>query len=222
MKKHIYLNLICGLVATVLLYGCAGTTSPDTKGQLNVYGHAANGTKGGLFIPDTKAAQNIERYQARADIGKFAYIPANNGIVKQNQIQSAMPSMEVFIDGRVSDFARNINIQNLGKNGFTISTDSPIKISGEILELKLTKYSKNVSQELTCAVRYTITQKSNSTVLHNKIYSGTAQSFWVGMPPGLVTPQMESASIKGNAEEGLRRASNEFMRDEEVRKIFSK
>ena len=41
-------------------------------------------------LPVTYVPQNFARYQGKVDIGKFKYLPADQGIVKQNQIQNTV------------------------------------------------------------------------------------------------------------------------------------
>ncbi len=187
MKKHIYLNTVLGLVATVLLYGCAGT------------------------LPVTYVPQNFARYQGRVDIGRFTYLPADQGIVKPNQIQNTAIG-QIYIGANIADFVQRATALELEKTGFNISDSNPLQISGEVIEFKANDLGYSV--DWSYSIRYKITRKKDSTELLNKVYNAEPKK------TGKFTT---AASDYGpSVNEMVLSGYDKFVRDEEVRNIFSK
>ena len=186
MNKHRFIKLFY-LVTIILLYGCAGT------------------------LPVTYVPQNFARYQGRVDIGKFKYLPAEQGIVKPNQIQNTAMG-QIYIGANISDFVQRATALELEKTGFNISESNPLQISGEVIEFKADDLGYSV--DWSYSIRYIITRKKDSAELLNKVY--TAE------PKKTGKFSMAAADYGPSVNEMVLGGYDKFIRDEEVRNIFSK
>jgi hypothetical protein len=186
MNKHRFIKLFY-LIIIILIYGCAGT------------------------LPVTYVPQNFARYQGRADIGKFKYLPAEQGIVKPNQIQNTAIG-QIYIGANISDFVQRATALELEKTGFNISDSNPLQISGEIIDFKADDLGYSV--DWSYSIRYIITRKKDSAELLNKVY--TAE------PKKTGKFSMTAADYGPSVNEMVLSGYDKFIRDEEVRNIFSK
>lgn len=160
-------------------------------------------------IPVNYSARNFVRYEGRTDIGHFAYAPADAGKVAPNQIQNTALS-RIFVAANIADLVQRATALELEKTGFKIGDNNPLVISGEILEFKAADLGYSV--DWSYSIRYKINRKSDSTELHNKIYvSEPKKSGKFGVAADL-TPSINEMILSGY---------DKFIRDAQVRKIFS-
>jgi len=162
-------------------------------------------------LPVTYVPQNFARYQGRVDIGHFTYEAADQGKVKPNQIQNTALG-QIYIGANVSDFVQRATALELEKTGFNISDSNPLQISGEVLEFKADDLGYSV--DWTYSIRYKVTRKKDSSELLNKVY--TAE------PKKTGKFSRAAADYGPSVNEMVLSGYDKFIRDEEVRNIFSK
>jgi hypothetical protein len=182
--KKCYLTVF--LLLSFGIYGCAGT------------------------LPVTYVPQNFARYQGRVDIGRFKYLPAEQGIVAPNQIQNTAIG-RIYIGANVSDFVQRANALELEKTGFNISDSNPLQIAGEVIEFKADDLGYSV--DWSYSIRYIITRKKDSAELLNKVY--TAE------PKKTGKFSRAAADYGPSVNEMVLSGYDKFIRDEEVRNILS-
>lgn len=186
MKKSFYLQAVLGLTAILFLYGCAGT------------------------LPVTYVPQNFARYHGNIDIGRFTYEPADQGLVKPNQIQNTALG-QIYIGANVSDFVQRATAAELEKTGFNISDQNPIQLTGEVLEFKADDLGYSV--DWSYSIRYILTRKNDSTVLLNKVY--------IAEPKKTGKFSRSASDYSPSVNEMVLSGYDKFIRDNEVRNIFA-
>lgn len=184
MKKKTYLKVGVAIIASVFLCGCAAT------------------------IPVTYTAQNFERYQGRASIGTFTYVPADHGKVKPNQIQNTAAG-DAFVTVNIAEYVQRSTALELEKTGFVLDDSNPLQVSGDVLEFKADDLGYSVTW--TYSIRYKITRKSDSKILLDKVYVADPKKTGKFGLPSDYTSAVNEMILAGY---------DKFIRDEEVRKIF--
>lgn len=124
-------------------------------------------------IPVNYAPQNFVRFEGTADIGAFSYAPtripeAEGRPVAPNQLQNTAVG-QVFIGVGVADLVQRATALELEKTGVKLSDQSPVRLSGEVLEFKVDDLGYSV--DWTYSVRYVIDRKADGTVLLSEPYS---------------------------------------------------
>ncbi|HTH48748.1 MAG TPA: integrase [Candidatus Limnocylindria bacterium] len=186
MKRINLPQLVLSVLVLFLLTGCAAT------------------------IPVTYAPQNFVRFQGSADIGTFTYVPASQGKVKANQLQNTAVG-SIFIALDVADLVKRATALELEKSGVTIGDKSPIRISGDVLELKAADLGYSV--DWTYSVRYKITQSADGTTLLEKTYSADPKKTGKFGLPSDYGPSINEMILSGY---------DKFARDPEARKHLEK
>lgn len=124
---------------------------------------ACSGTIPVQYIPQT-----MIKAEGAAEVGEFQYEPFVNGYVKSNQVQNtAMGS--IFLATDVAKLVQRGTAAELEKAGVTIDPQSPIRITGVVKTFKASDIGFSVRWNYT--VQYSITRKSDGTVLLKKDYS---------------------------------------------------
>ncbi len=139
---------LAAIVACLLMVGCAGTLPTES------------------YTP-----QNIVRYEYKnsVDVGRFTYVPlADEKLkLKPNQVQNtAIGSMYIGTD--VAELVRRATALELEKTGIMLNDQSPITVSGDVLELKADDLGYSV--HWTYAIDYKIIDKTSGQSLYTHEY----------------------------------------------------
>jgi len=163
-----------------------------------------------VTIPVSYTPQNFIRYQGRTDVGRFVYEPAERGKVKPNQIQNTAIA-GIYIAVNVADLVQRSTALELEKTGFMIGDNYPLQVCGNVLEFKADDLGYSVTWSY--SIRYKILRKSDSSVLLNKVYTAEPKK----------TGKFGSAADFGpSVNEMILSGYEKFIRDQEVRTIFSR
>ena len=169
---------------------------------LLLYGCAAT-------IPVSYIAQNFVRSEGRASIGHFTYEPADQGKVKANQIQNTAIG-SIYLAVNVADLVQRATALELEKTGFVIGDDNPLRVGGNVLEFKANDLGYTV--RWTYRIRYSIIRGGDSVELFSKQYEADPKTTGKFGLPSDYGPSINELILSGY---------NKFIRDEEVRNIFS-
>ncbi|SLM49944.1 conserved exported protein of unknown function [Nitrospira japonica] len=160
-------------------------------------------------IPVNYTAQNFARYEGRANVGSFQYVPANTGKVAPNQIQSTAIG-SIYVAANVADLVQRATALELEKTGFRLGDNNPLVLSGDILEFQADDLGYSV--DWSYSIRYKISRKADGSELLNKIYLADRKTTGKFGEASDYAPSINEMILSGY---------DKFIRDDQVRKIFS-
>ena len=121
----------------------------------------------GTLPTNSYEPQNFIRTSGEIEVGKFKYLPFENGKTKKpNQIQnSAIGS--IYISTNVADFVQRGTALELEKSGILLNANSPYRLEADIILLKAEDIGYSVNWEY--SIKYKIVKKSDGTVTYERI-----------------------------------------------------
>lgn len=163
-------------------------------------------------IPVNYSAQNFVRYKGAVDIGPFDYAPTRisereGRPVAANQLQNTAVG-SIYIAVNVADLVQRATALELERTGVAIGQDSPLVLSGDVLEFKAADLGYSV--DWTYSVRYVLKRRSDNESVLSEVYAADPKKTGkFGM----------AADYAPSVNEMILSAYDKFIRDPKVRAL---
>lgn len=118
-------------------------------------------------IPVNYTAQNTVRIKGAMSIGEFRYLPTEEGKVKPNQVKNTAMGA-VYIGANIADLVRRATVVELEQSGISIAEDSPLELSGDVIEFTADDFGYSV--DWSYSVRYRIVRAGDLKPVLDKVY----------------------------------------------------
>lgn len=155
----------------------------------------------------------LKEGEGRIAVGKFVYIPYEQGKLKDNQVDTDTYNTTIYTDSKMVDHVKNAVSSELKLMGYRLDPEAQKMISGDIMEYSCKMIG--TSYDVLVRIKFTI----------KEITEGDWKEVYVNNSSGSFSQNkfrlsFEPLSISAILNEGLKNCLNNFISDAQSRRIL--